>query len=64
MFQRRNQDLDGVCSYLDGGVELVLIHRFNSFQPLDDRLDVAADLTLEGRGSSVVHRGVDGVSAR
>lgn len=52
-----------MCSYLYGGVEFVLVTRFDSLEPLDDRLDVAADFTLERRGSSVVHRGVDGVSA-
>jgi len=51
------------CLYLYGGVELVLVALFDSFQPLNHRLDVTADFTLERRGSSVVHRGVDGVSA-
>lgn len=49
--------------YLDGGVEFVLVTGFDSFQPLNDRLDVAADFTLEGGRSSVVHGGVDRVSA-
>lgn len=50
-------------SYLYRGVELVLVTRFNPLQPLNNRLDVTADFTLERRGSSVVHGGVDGVSA-
>lgn len=50
------------CLYLDGGVEFVLIARFDSFQPLDDRLDVTADFALERRGASIVHSGVDGVT--
>lgn len=48
--------------YLDGGVKFVLVTRFDSFKPLDNRLDVTADFTLERSGSSVVHGGVDGVS--
>lgn len=48
--------------YLDGGVKFVLVTRFDSFKPLDNRLDVTADFTLERSGSSVVHSGVDGVS--
>lgn len=50
-----------LCVHLYGGVKFVLISRFNSFKPLDNRLDVTADFTLEGSGSSVVHCGVDGV---
>lgn len=50
-------------SYLYRGVELVLVTRFNPLQPLNNRLDITADFTLERRGSSVVHGGVDGVSA-
>lgn len=51
-----------MCLYLYGGVKLVLITRLDSFKPLDDRLDVTADFTLERCGSSVVHGGVDRVS--
>ncbi len=51
-----------VCLYLYGGVKFVLITRLNPFKPLNNWLDVAADFTLERRGSSVVHGGVDGVS--
>lgn len=49
--------------YLYGGVKFVLITRFDSFKPLDNRLDVTADFTLKRRGSSVVHGGVDRVSS-
>lgn len=55
-------DFGKVCLYLYGGVKFVLISRFNSFKPLNNRLDVTADFTLERSGSSVVHGGVDGVS--
>lgn len=48
--------------YLYGGVKFVLVTRFNSFKPLNNRLDVTADFTLERCGSSVVHGGVDRVS--
>lgn len=48
--------------YLDGGVELVLVTRLNSFKPLDDWFDITADFALERRGSSVVYSGVDWVS--
>lgn len=49
--------------HLNGGVKLVLVTGFHSLKPLYHRLDVAADFTLEGCGSSVVHGGVDGVGA-
>lgn len=49
------------CLYLYGGVKFVLVTRFDSFKPLNDRLDVTADFALEGRGSTVVHSGVHGV---
>lgn len=55
-------DLSKLCVHLYGGVKFVLISRFNSLQPLNNRLDVTADFTLERSGSSVVHSGVDGVS--
>ena len=50
-----------MCLYLYRGVKFVLVPGFNSLEPLNNRLDVAADFTLERRGSSVVHGGVDGV---
>lgn len=53
-----------MCVYLDGGVVFVLIARLDSFEPLDDRLDVTADFTLEGRGSPVIHSGIDRMGAR
>lgn len=49
--------------HLDGGVIFSLLPRLNPLQPLDNRLDVTADFTLEGGGSAVVHSGVDGVGA-
>ena len=52
-----------VLPYLYGGVEFVLIARFNSFEPLDHWLDVAANFTLKRCGPPVVHGGVDRVSA-
>lgn len=47
--------------HLDGGVIFSLLPRFNPLKPLDNRLDVTADFTLEGSGSAVVHSGVDRV---
>ena len=49
---------------LNGGVVATLLIILHALQPLDDRLDVAPDFALEGRGASVVHRGVDRVRAR
>lgn len=51
----------GKCVYLYGGVKIVFISWFNPFKPLNNRLDVTADFTLERSGSSIVHSGVDGV---
>lgn len=48
--------------HLDGGVVFRLLPGFDPLKPLDNGLDVAADFTLEGSGSAVVHSGVDGVS--
>lgn len=50
-----------VFLYLYGGVKFLFITRFNSLKPLDNRLDVTPDFTLERRGSPVVHGGVDRV---
>lgn len=62
-FLRMNRDGGTVCSHLYGGVELVLVPGFDPLEPLNDRLDVTADFALERGGSSVVHSGVDRVSA-
>lgn len=50
--------------HLDGGVISGLLPGFHPLEPLDHRLDVTADFTLEGGGPAVVHGGVDGVGAR
>lgn len=52
-----------VWPHLYGGVEFVLVPGFDPLEPLNDRLDVTADFALERGGSSVVHGGVDRVSA-
>lgn len=57
-----NCDEESAHEHLDGWVIFGLLSWFHPFQPLDNRLDVAADFTLEGGGSPVVHSGVDGVS--
>lgn len=57
-----NCDDKSAHAHLDGGVIFSLLSGFDPFQPLDHRLDVASDFTLEGSGSPVVHGGVDGVS--
>lgn len=57
------RDSGTVCSHLYGGVEFVLVPGFDPLEPLNDRLDVTADFALERGGSSVVHGGVDRVSA-
>lgn len=62
-FSHVKRDSGTLCSHLYGGVELVLVPGFDPLEPLDDRLDVAADFALERGGSSVVHGGVDRVSA-
>lgn len=59
----RSYGVCSLCLYLNGGVKFVLITGFDSFKPLDDRFDVTAHFALERRRSSVIHGGVDGVSA-
>lgn len=60
----RGQHHEPVVSHLDGGVVAALLVRLYAFEPLNDGLNVAAHFALEGRGASVVHRGVERVHAR
>lgn len=52
-----------MVSNLNGGVVFALITGFNPFQPLDDRLDVAAHFALERRGATIVYSSVYWMSA-
>lgn len=57
----RGQHDELLSPNIDGGVVLALRAILHPLQPLDDGLDVAAHLALEGGGATVVHRGVHGV---